>query len=503
MRHRLSAIYIALLLSVFLLAFSPGGYGTIPEVKYRLFLFICGGYVFLTAFLRIWLALTGAEPIGKLEDLPLAVKCLLGFLFFTIASSLFSEFPGTFLGRFRQEGVLTIGLYVLSCVCLSQYFQPRKWMLFLLGIGAAFTSVLSLIQLTGANPFTLYPEGLNYYGAGTYYSGEFLGTIGNAGLLAGFLVLAAGVLAMAMIKFEFKTRWLLSLPFFLVVLLIFEMGIYAGLVALAVGMVFLLPAAVTSQKTLANTLLILAITLAAFALSRILIFQDGPILFAPIPLPLVAAVGLVALFVVFVLKGPLFVDIPIRRYRIGALFVIFGGICFALLYLLLYSGESAGMLYEASQVLRGNWDDTFGTRRVYIWRHVLAGIRWETLLLGTGPDTLGYWPIPHFSRYIEELGITVTSGIDAAHNEYLHILATGGLLSLLAYLGALVIAAVHWFRNPDNALSAVAGAGVLFYLIQAFFGISQFLAAPFFWACLGVLLYAQSNKNTTGPQFAL
>ena len=163
----------------------------------------------------------------------------------------------------------------------------------------------------------------------------------------------------------------------------------------------------------------------------------------------------------------------------------------ALAYLWFYDGAPYGWVYEASEVLRGRWDDTFGTRRVYIWRHVLEGIRLEALLLGTGPDTLGHWPIPPFTRYVEATGVTVTAGIDAAHNEYLQILATGGLLSLLAYLGALGVAAVNWVRYPENQVAAVAGAGVLFYCVQALFGISQFIVSPLLWACLGVLICAQ------------
>ena len=454
----------------------------------------------VSLLLRVWLLLREKETLGTLKEglkaLPLASKCLLGFLLFTILSALLSPHPGTFWGTFRQEGVLSIGIYILSALLLSIYFRPRKWMLFLLGMGLLLTSLLSLVQLTGANPFMLYPPGHNYYGAGIYYSGEFLSTIGNAGLLAGFLSLAVGLLAMTLVKFDCKERWVLALPFFLGTLLIFEMGIYAALFALLVGVVLLLPVAVTEQRTLANTLLVLAMILMAFTLSQVLIFQDGPILFAPVPIPLVIASGFFLFFALFAKKSRIFTDIPYQWYRLGTAFVVFGSLFFALFALWRYSGAPTGMVYEASQILQGNWDDTFGTRRIYIWRNVLELLRLETLLLGTGPDTLGHWPIPPFTRYLEDFGITITSGIDAAHNEYLHILATGGLLSLLAYLGALLVAAVHWVRKPQNALSAVAGTGVLFYAIQAFFGISQFLVAPFFWACFGVLLYAQSQGET-------
>ncbi|MCL2843404.1 MAG: O-antigen ligase family protein [Oscillospiraceae bacterium] len=499
MLQRLTSGYIALLLTVFLLAFPPGGYGAIGEFTYRLFLLLCGGYVVAVLVLRTQLALIGTQPIGnvgaRIKAAPLSVKFLFAFLLFIIISALLSPYPGTFRGAFRQEGVLTVAIYILSTVFVAKYIRPQKWMLYLLGIGMGLVSILSLIQLTGANPFALYPEGHNYYGAGIYYSGAYLGTLGNVGFTAAFLCIGVGVLSMALIKFDTRKDWLLAIPLFLAVFLIFVMGVDAAFVALAAGMVLMFPVAVTSGNTLTRTLLILAVVAAAFGLSQVLVFQDGPILFVPPRLLVIVATICLLLLVVFVMiKHGTFSTIPAKWYRIGATIVALGAICAVFAYLWFYNGPEHGMVWEASEILHGRWDDTFGTRRVYIWRHVWEGIRPGTLLFGTGPDTLGFWPIEPFRRYILEIGREVVSGIDAAHNEYLHILVTNGLLALLAYFGALVTAAVSWVRQPDNHLSAMAGAGMLFYAIQALFGISMSIAAPFFWTCFAVLIYANRQN---------
>ena len=498
MLQKFTSIFIALLLTVFLLGFPRGGYTEIPDFKYTLFLLICGGYVIAVFVLRVMYVITATQPLGKIKErvygLQLPVKFLFLFLIFTIISSILSVYPETFRGAFRQEGVLTIGIYVLSCFFVATYFKPHKWMLWVLGTSIVLVSALAFVQLTGANPFTLYPEGHNYYGAGVYYSAEFLSTIGNAGLLAGFMSLVVGIMAMALIKFENKERWALAIPFFLAVLLIFSKGIDAAVVALLAGFVIMVPVAITSQKTLVNTLIVLAIIVSAFSLSRILIFQDGPILFAQVRIIFIIAVAFILLLAVFVSKISLFEKISAQKYRRGALGLIIGSTFFAFMALMQYGGDS-GWIYEASQVLRGNWDDTFGTRRIFIWRNILEGMQLQTLLFGTGPDTLGFWNIEPFSRYLEHLGFTLVTIIDAAHNEFLHILAMNGLLALMSYLGALGAAAVTWIQKPENPLSAVSGAGVLFYAIQSFFGISQFIVAPFFWVCLGILLFSQRSQN--------
>ena len=60
MLTRITSIYIALLLTIFLLAVPiNSGYTAIAEFKYGLFLVICGGYVLTVAVLRTMYAITG------------------------------------------------------------------------------------------------------------------------------------------------------------------------------------------------------------------------------------------------------------------------------------------------------------------------------------------------------------------------------------------------------------------------------------------------------------
>jgi O-antigen ligase len=273
------------------------------------------------------------------------------------------------------------------------------------------------------------------------------------------------------------------------------MKVDAGIITLATGVVLMLPVAVTDQKSLSGTLFVFAILISAFILSETVIFNDGYIGLRLEHLPFLF-VTVIVVFLAFIVKRVgVIAKIPRYWYKICSIAVVFLVIGFTFLYLWFYNGENDGMIYEASEMLRGRWDDDFGTRRIYIWRNVWEGLQPSNILLGTGPDTLGYWNIEPFSRFNEELGITLIAPIDAAHNEYLHILATGGLLSLFSYLSALVYTFVQWFRSPNNHVAAVAGTGVLFYCIQAFFGISMPIAAPFFWVCLGVTINAQTRSE--------
>jgi len=274
MLYKITNAYIALLLTVFLLAFPREGYVAISEFMYFLFLLLCGGYVITIFFLRIASILTNTQQDINYNviNIPTTNKLLILFIIFTLLSTVFSPYTGTLIGDFRSEGALTITIYVLSCLFIAMYFKPRKWMVFLLGGALMPACLIAYIQLTGANPFTLYPVGHNFYGSGIYYSGVFLSTMGNAGLFSAFLSLAVGIVIMALIKLDIKGLWFLSVPLFLSALLIFIMSIDAAVVALLTGFVLMLPVAITCRKTFGKTLVVLAILLLAFVISQIVIF---------------------------------------------------------------------------------------------------------------------------------------------------------------------------------------------------------------------------------------
>ena len=87
----------------------------------------------------------------------------------------------------------------------------------------------------------------------------------------------------------------------------------------------------------------------------------------------------------------------------------------------------------------------------------------------------------------------IQTGIDAAHNEYLNILANQGVFALLFWLGTLICSAVRFVcRGGQEMHVLICGSAVLGYCVQAFFGISMCISAPFF-----VLAWALLENRTT------
>lgn len=144
-------------------------------------------------------------------------------------------------------------------------------------------------------------------------------------------------------------------------------------------------------------------------------------------------------------------------------------------------------LHELHELLHGNFNDNYGTGRAYIWRKVLEKFG-DHVWFGTGPDTLSLTGVGERQLFNAAGKLTRVKLYDAAHNEFLNILYHQGILALAAYLGALVCSAVHWLKNAaKDGVCALLGAAALAYCIQAFFGISQPITAPYFWCVLAML----------------
>lgn len=104
-----------------------------------------------------------------------------------------------------------------------------------------------------------------------------------------------------------------------------------------------------------------------------------------------------------------------------------------LLAVYFYPGQS-GTLYEASRLLHGEADASFGSHRVEIWRGVCALIA-QRPVFGGGPGTAAARLHIEFTRFVPETGRTLGTYVTNAHNEYLGYAMNLGWPGLALYLG--------------------------------------------------------------------
>ncbi|MBQ1435823.1 MAG: O-antigen ligase family protein [Clostridia bacterium] len=388
---------------------------------------------------RLELAVTGVyrlpAPSALWKSLGLPVKLVILYLVFTAISAAVSEYPKIAVwGGGRCEGLAAVLLYCLGFILISRYARPGRWMMWVFAAAMGLNCILALFQLAGHNPLMLYPEGMNYYDANRLYAGEFLGTVGNVDILSALLSLSIPAFAAFIIK----------------------------------------------SKSAAERCLFAI----AAALCLIVLFKAF------------VAGGILGVFGALVISIPLYLSSGRARKRALIAVIAFFALLIAAMYA--FGQNTGGFIYEASQIMHGHFDDTYGSGRIYIWRNVIPLIA-QKPLFGGGPDTLGLRVDAVFERFDENLGIMIRSAIDAAHNEYLNVLVNQGVLAFAAYLSALIALAVRLVLRAHLSLFVlVCGCAAIGYSIQAFFGISSPISTPYFWIALGFLNCAEAafeNKN--------
>lgn len=412
---------LCLMLGPYLLFTGFDGYANLTEWKFLAYLALGGGLLAAALLLRGELALVGAPPERRPWRPPELLA--LGYWLCSALSALLSVDRAVSLwGGPRREGLVTLTLYCGGFLLLSRYGRARARHLWVLAGAVTLNCLLAIAQFAGRNPLSLYPQGMTYYDAGRLYSGEYLGTLGNADIHAAVLTAAIPVLWIALLRIPGRRRFWLLLPLALSLGVLLWSSVAAGALAVCGGALLSLP----------------------------VLAKD-----------------------------------PRRRRSLGLSVLLLFLAAFPAVYL--WGGRLGGFFHEASVLLHGRWDDAFGSGRLYIWRSVWPLVP-QRLWFGGGPDTLGLRTGAAFTRWNEDLGMTVRAAVDAAHNEYLGVLVNQGILALgclLALLGAL---ALRWVREaPRDPVIAACGGGALCYCIQAFFGVSSPISTPYLWLALGLL----------------
>lgn len=429
----ITTVYLVLMLTVFLFWFGPDGYQTISFVKHRLFLILCGGYILVMLVAALESVAVGAlkfrSPLAILRASNWTQRLILGYIVLTWLSALFSDYFPQTILGASRNEGALTITIYGICFLLVSVYGRTSKWL-LYVLGCSVT-VFSVLCLVQIAGFN--PLGL--YPPGYGYA--------DAGIAYS--------------------------------------GAYLGTIG---------------NVDLVSAFLSLVIPIMWVALLR-LYGRTKFLLLIPLILALVALVqmnvlaGLVGIFAGGVVMLPVVVPAGERTrlsLAIGCAILIaaFGVTVFV-------ADIGSGLFHELHEFLHGRAEDSFGSGRIHIWKQVLQAIP-EHFWLGTGPDTMCFANFEGFSRYDETLNLLLTAEIDIAHNEYLNILYHQGIFAFLAYVSALALLVKKWLIDSAvDQTTAILGSATGCYCIQAFFGLSMSLTAPFFW--LTIALFAGERKN--------
>jgi hypothetical protein len=444
--------YIYLMLGIFPLWTGFKGYSAITLSKFLFFAIATG----------LWVIAAGAAALAahKLPRMSKCGWCVAALLAAALVSAVFSPYGAdVWLGAGRYDGFVSLLLYGLIFLGVSSYARPKLGYAAALAFSVGICCIVSIFQLLGHNPLGLFPSGLGYFDHGIKYSAQFLGNIGNVDVFGALLCLAVPLFyGIYVCSGDKRAAWFL-VPGILGTFISIESGVTAVKLGLAVSLIVSL--IVLIKK---NRLKRLGIVLLAAAL----------------------AVAL-AICVNFTPDGVVFGKAEASQSASAAAETS--------------ADNQKSTSYEIGQMLRGHFEDSYGSGRIGIWRQLLA-VYPERPVIGGGPGTVADRVEIDYSRYVEETGKTLHTVVDNAHNEYLGYLMDEGAAGFTAYFAMVVLTFIRWIKRR-NEVDAAVGCGMTAYWVQSFFGIGLCLVLPVIWLVWGLMWSSEkavSNNRKSGKR---
>jgi len=395
-----------------------------------------------------------AQFLIKKPRLPMAVKMGLGYLIcitFTLpfSANLYQSIQG---GDFRAEGYLALVMYVLL-MCLAAFFYCFKpWHLWALGIGTISVAGVGIMQYFGINLVPL--NGLIAKNQGLGYS-----TIGNPNFLGTYLTLMLPIFIFTFVKTK---KWPSLIPCSVIYFCLLSSNTRGAWIGSAIAF-GLLSFFIVKEKIHPKRLIIVVVTF-------------------------------VGLTIFFSMVNPNFTG------RFSSVFTDFNK---------LNSGisqkkekaEKVGQ--EQPEMIEQPVDVSgiaqLGSSRIYIWQKTWILIK-ERPLTGYGIETMGMVMEERFAK--ENQTYFGSMRVDKAHNEYLHIAYSSGVIATLSYFlfqASVIVTGLKTIRNAKGTkwyfMSIPLVCSVVGYLFQALTNISTVSVAYIFWIFCGMIIVNQSHNK--------
>ncbi|MBS7526598.1 O-antigen ligase family protein [Fusibacter paucivorans] len=176
-----------------------------------------------------------------------------------------------------------------------------------------------------------------------------------------------------------------------------------------------------------------------------------------------------------------------------------------LMYRNAYGNYEALNDVDSAAFLAGH--ENLGSARGYIWSRALPLIS-DHALLGYGPDNFAL--IFPQNDYIGKLHVYQTTNmvVDKAHNLYLQITLSTGILSLICFLVLIVVLLVRWFKRLyqnafvfSDVYESALMVAMASYFTAALFNDSTVHVSPVFWVFFGIILsYLKSKTGAANPK---
>lgn len=492
----LSEFYITIMILLFPLLVDKTGFFKILECKWYSYLVIGGTY--LIAIIGVLLYFLIFKKVNYFKQIKLSAVQWLALAFFGInaiscfLSPFFKDY-NLFIGVGRGEGLIMVTLYSMTFLAISLFANFKKKYILYFSISSILINLIAILQYIGFNPFNMYQDGIGTHNV------SFMGTIGNVAFISAMFTILLSISFSAFLFLENEKKINKVIHFLSVLMGSFIFGIInvqSGKVAFFAGLLLIIPFIITNNKRLSRFLLLTSAILSAYCINVIINpeyhYDLGKLNFNfqfNYIVVLFILVIAISIFLSQLLKKVKY-NITDKR-KIIKYFYLAILICGLLGIVMLYFFDfNIGILHEMHELLHGNFDDDFGTYRIFLWKRTFK-IFPEFPILGSGSDTFAIRFMAKYTQDIAAIGpLTIN---DTAANVYLTMLINIGIVGLGSYLIFIFTQIKKGLKNI-NEYSAILLISMICYLCQDCFNLSVVIVTPMFWLLMA-LHYSSLNSE--------
>lgn len=481
-------IYIFALILIFPLIVDKTGFFHIFECKWYSFVTIASTYIGINIFVILYFFIFKKINFFKQNKFSSVQWLVIIFLIVNIISCFISPFfkkYNLFIGVGRGEGLIAMILYTLSFLFVSLGAKFKKRYITYFSIASISLNTIAVLQYIGFNPFNMYQNGIGTHNV------SFMTTIGNVDFISAMYCILLTISFSAYVFLENSKKWEKILHLISVLMGFFIIGIIdvqSGKVAFLGTLAIIFPFIISNNKRLSRFLIMITTILMAYCINIILnpeyhydlhklglYFQFNYIVI------LFLIVCSLLVFLAHILNKTKY-ELSDNK-KIVKFFYLGITSCGVLSLLILYFVNfKSGILYEMHELLHGNFNDEFGTYRIFLWKRTLNLIP-QYPILGSGPDTFAIRFMSKYSSDVAAIGpLTIN---DTAANVYLTMLINLGIVGLLSYLTFIFFQLKEGIKKMNN-YSSILLIAIVCYLIQDFFNLSLVIVSPIFWLLMAL-----------------
>lgn len=414
------------------------------------------------------------------------------FLFGILVSTFASKNRGDafFAESGRQLGALMLLVGILIYYILKTWLKPTMLLVWIFLIANSLVFLLAILNTWSIDPLGMYQNLL------ASQRDEFIGTMGNLNISAGYFCMVLPVfMVMFLVSETISSKIIYGAELVLASLAAICVRSDSVFLGMWIALLILLWFAFESIKKLADWLgLLLLLHVPLFALI-VVNHKTESVQFNGISgwmldphhlIPIVVVLLVLFLLTKLIQRQEKDYTIQLKRFR-NVIFGFLVGVGMLLLVMVVVVNVLGKDRIGNGVLGRLILDDSFGTNRGYIWKRTILAYGdlplWQKIT-GIGLNQFG--PFIQNAYGAEMTRLFQAPYIDA-HNEFLQFLVTSGVAGVAGYFGFLISALIrYWKRMKEQPLLLMTVGMIGAYIVQGLINNPQVFTTPLLFVYLGI-----------------